>query len=376
MPSFDQRIRAHVFARPGQRGLIERLAPQQTAQARLAGERQVGSTQHFVVFTDGTPDGDASAQAVLQNAEADFAAIAAWFGGLQLPPGQEGDDQTVVRTALPIQVAMDSQAGGAYHYSCAGTDVYIEPVPAVASGLVVAEVVELFQAAQNLGWDCGQTNGEGLSRVLAFERSPQLSQDFVNTEQYWWSNGHADYVNDNSATDQDEAGNGCGTLFLLYLHSQLNYTWEQVVAAAGPTLGATYQQLTGVDPQTGFQDFVLRVATLDDGSGQLNLPSSGNPFPISQQAPSAPTSPATPATSGTTGAAGGTSDAGVGGPSGPASAAGPDVTAAAAAWPSGSDATSSTTSAPTSSGPDWRGVVLAIVGLIIVLALAYLLLRR
>jgi hypothetical protein len=366
MPSFDQGIRAHIFARPGQRGLVERLAPQQSAQTRLAGQQEVGSTQHFVVFTDGTADGNASAQAVLQNAEADFAAIAAWFGGLQLPPGQEGDDQTVVRTALPIQVAMDSQAGGAYHYSCAGTDVYIEPVPAVASGLVVAEVVEIFEAAQNQGWDCGQTNGEGLSRVLAFERSPQLSQDFVNTEQYWWSNGHADYVNDNSGTDQDEAGNGCGTLFLFYLHSQLNYTWEQVVAAAGPTLGATYQQLTGVDPQTGFQDFVLRLSTLDNGSGQLNLPSSGNPFPINQQAPSAPTSPSSTGTTATSGTPGGMAGPSAGDPSG--------TTGAVGAW--GSSAEPSTMSTPATSGPGWRGIVLAIVGLIIVLAIAYYLLKR
>jgi hypothetical protein len=346
MPPVNDEIHAHILARPGRNGreLAQQLAPQQSAQARLAGEQEAGRTANFVVFTDGTADGNASAQAVLQTAEQDLAAIQAWFGGLQLPPGQEGDDQTTVRTALPFQVAMDAQAGGAYHYSCAGTDLYIEPAAAVANGLVAAEVVEVFEAAQGRGWDCGHTNGEGLSRVLAFERSPTLGQDFVNTEQFWWSNGHADYVNDNSATDQDEAGNGCATLFLFYLHSQLSYTWEQIVAAAGATLGATYQQLTGVDPRSGFQDFVLRLATLDNGSGQLSLPTSGDPFPISQQAPSAPTAPA-------------------GGPG-----------AAAAPANSGVGATSSSSSP--SAGPGMRGIGMGILALIIVIAIVYYILNH
>jgi hypothetical protein len=143
-------------------------------------------------------------------------------------------------------------------------------------------VVEVFEAAQGHGWDCGQTNGEGLSRVLAFERYPAVTAQFTDTEQYWWSNGASDYVTDNSATDQDEAGNGCGTLFLYYLHAQLGYIWQQIVAAGAASLGATYQQLTGKDPTAGFQDFLARLATLDTGSGTLNVPASGNPFPITQ----------------------------------------------------------------------------------------------
>ena len=340
----DESIRAHVFARPGLGPeLGQRLLPLQPAAARLAGQQEVGRTDHFIIFTDGTPDGNASAQAVLQSAEADFGAIQAWFGGLQLPPGQEGDDQTTVRTALPMQVAMDSQAGGAYHYACDGTDIFIEPVPAVAGGLLVAEVVEVFEAAQAGGWDCGRTNGEGLSRVLAFERYPALAQDFLDTEQYWWSHGHADYVNTNDAGDTDEASNGCATLFLFYLHSQLNYTWDQIVATAGPTLGATYQRLTGVDPQSGFQDFVLRLQTLDNGSGQLTLPPSGNPFPLNQQAPQS---------------SGASSDAAAPGdatpPSQPASAGAPQ-------WPT-------TPTRPTTTA---RGTIMAIIGLIIVIAVAY-----
>lgn len=275
-------MRPHIFAwRMHGAEMAARLSTAASAQL-AANETVVGQTAHYIVYTDGSSNGNATAQSVLQNAEADFVAIQAWFSGLTLPAGQNGDDQTTIRTAQPMEVVIDQNAGGAYHYSCDATDLYIEPAGALGPGLVVAEAVEVFEAAQGAGWDCGQTNGEGLSRVLAGERYPALGQDFVPTIQVWWQGGQQDYVNDNSATDQNDAGNGCGTLFLFYLHSQLNYSWQQIVAAGAATLGATYQQLTGQDSQAGFSGFVALVGTLDDGSGQLNLPASGNPFPIAQ----------------------------------------------------------------------------------------------
>jgi hypothetical protein len=267
--------RAHVLAtRP--RGSTLTLAQ---SRKQLSGETQAGQTAHFIVYTDNTSNGNASAQNVLATCEADWAAVQNWFGGINLPPGQDGDDQTTPRTAMPIYVVMDPNAGGAYHYSCSATDIYIEPTPEMASGLMVAELVEVFEAAINNGWSCGQTNGEGLSRVLAVERNSALAAVTISTYNDWWNNGHGDYVNDNSATDQDSASNGCATLFLYYLHSQLNFTWQQIVAAGAPTLGGTYQKLTGQNPQQGFQDFLGRLATLDNGSG-LTVPGSGNPFPI------------------------------------------------------------------------------------------------
>src|SRR5579863_8840313 len=173
------------------------------------GQTEAGRTNSVIVYTDGTPQGDATAQAILQTADADYAATQAAFGGISLPPGQEGDDQTVPRTALPVQVLMDPQAGGAYHFGCNATDIYVEPDPQLANGFFVAELVEIFESAINNGWDCGQTNGEGLSRVLAGERNPNLGSLFVQTEQAWWADGQVDYVNDNSADDTNQDANGC-----------------------------------------------------------------------------------------------------------------------------------------------------------------------
>ena len=251
----------------------------QTAGATFRGETEVGRTPDMVVYSDGSADGNASAQAVLQSAEADFKAVQEWFGGLTLPAGQDGDDQNTPRTATPVQVLVDAQAGGAYHFGCDATDIYIQPDPSLANGFMVAELVEIFEAAANKGWACGNTNGEGLSRVLAGERNANLAPDFAQTIQAWWSAGHADYVNNNSATDQDENSNGCATLFLYYLHSQLGADWTKIVSTGGSTLGETYQRLTGKSGAEGFNDFVSRVATLEQG-GQLALPANSNPFPI------------------------------------------------------------------------------------------------
>src|SRR5207244_1319792 len=82
---------------------------------------------------------------------------------------------------------------GAYHLSCAGTDVHVLSDSALAPGFLTAEIVEVFEAALNNGWDCGVTNGESLSRVLAFDRHPEIAGDFNQTEQDWWASGHPDH---------------------------------------------------------------------------------------------------------------------------------------------------------------------------------------
>jgi len=115
---------------------------------------------------------------------------------------------------------------------------------------------------------------------MAFEQHPDLAPDFTQTEQAWWAAGHRDYVNDNGADDRDQEASGCGDLFLYYLHTQLTFSWGDIVAAGGSSLGATYQTLTGYDPQQGFADFIAALQTIDQ-QGQLALPESGNPFPIS-----------------------------------------------------------------------------------------------
>jgi phosphatidylserine/phosphatidylglycerophosphate/cardiolipin synthase-like enzyme len=278
-PMTEQEIRAHVLRLCTRAGLEPSELTFTRARGTFRGEAEAGRTAHFIVYSDGSAAGNASAQAVLASAETDYATVRDWFGGVNLPAGHDGDDQKTPRTAQPLQVLMDPQAGGAYHFGCDATDLYVEPAPQLAEGFMVAELVEVFEAAINNGWDCGHANGEALSRALAADRSPQLVADLLQTEQDWWANGHADYISTNTATDQDELSNGCGTLFLNYVHSQLGFSWKQIATTGGRALADTYQRLTGRTGAEGFSDFVARLATLDQG-GRLNLPASGNPFPL------------------------------------------------------------------------------------------------
>src|SRR2546425_9892050 len=263
---FGSKAHAAVFCPPGLRRPAGGAEAHRRRHPAATGQTKAGQTQNFIVFSDGTADGDGAAQAMLDKAEADYAATQIWFGGLT-PPG------------LPFYVYADPNAGGAYHLSCAGTDVHVLSDAIIAPGFLTAEIVEVFEAAINNGWDCAVTNGESLSRVLAFNRHPEIAGDFNQTEQDWWASGHPDHVNDNSAGDTDQLAAGCGDLFLYYLHSQLTFDWPAICSAGGRTLGACYRALTGYDPAQGFSDFITALKTIDQ-SGTLPLPPSGNPFPV------------------------------------------------------------------------------------------------
>jgi hypothetical protein len=255
-----------VFEPPGRpidRAVLDRHRAKHVV---TPGEKLSGKTANFTIFSDGSPDGDAAAAALLRAAEADLNAVQQWFPGVALP-------------RLPFNVHTDPQAGGAYHFGCGGTEIYVQNDPQLAPGYLVAEVVEVFEDTLNNGWDCGRTNGEALSRVLAFERYPPLAPDFAPTEQDWWANGHPDFVNDNSSDDRNQIANGCGDLFLYYLHSQLSNGWADILKAGGASLGATYHALAGYDGGQGFADFIAGLSRIARG-GALVLPPSGNPYPL------------------------------------------------------------------------------------------------
>src|SRR5579864_4743171 len=159
--------RPHVFAKP--HGLApERPAP--AAAGRVGFDYPAtlrGNTAHFNVYYDPGlgANGPIIADAVLASCEWEYSMLQGYFDGLS-PPG------------LPFNIIIAPGIGGAYHYGCAGTDLYCDgdtsAVPDVnhTRMLVVAEEVEVFSAAQGRGWDCGASNGEGLSRVLATQLYP------------------------------------------------------------------------------------------------------------------------------------------------------------------------------------------------------------
>ena len=227
-----------------------------------------GRTSNFAVYVDpllGT-DGKRDADDVLARCEADYATVSSYFNGL---------------SAGPFRVVLFSNPNGAYHLTCSATNLFCDARVNPADGnyaefLNVAEVVEVFEVMQSMGWACGMSNGEGLSRVLAADAYPNELQGFA-TASSWLDSGRPDYVDRNSPTDTDPVANGCSVLFLNWLRFQLKYSWQQIVTAAEPTLGRTYSKLTGQDD--GFKQFnALMTAQFPIGLPvQLE---NDNPFPI------------------------------------------------------------------------------------------------
>jgi len=186
-----------------------------------------GSTKHFHVFYAErlVPSGASVARGVLKNCERDYQTLAEICM-------QQGPLQFNIVIA-PLSEQMDG-TGGAYHHSCLATDLYCDvqltPTidPDVTNALMIAEEVEVFQAAQGRGWDCGASNGEGLSRVLAEELYLNVLENLgYSSAASWLNSRRPNLVGRTLPTDRSAAGNGCAVLFLHYLHFQLRFSYDK-----------------------------------------------------------------------------------------------------------------------------------------------------
>ena len=227
-----------------------------------------GETQHFAVYVDPSlgADGKEDSQGVLAKCETDYATVSGYFNG---------------QSAGPFAVILFSNPNGAYHMTCAATDLFCDAATNPANGdfsefLNVAEFVEVFEAVQGQGWDCGKSNGEGLSRVLAANAYPRQLDGFA-TAAAWLDSQRHDYVDRNFNGDTNAVANGCSVLFLNWLRFQLNFSWPQIVGGAAPTLGRTYTKLTG--KSGGFKQFSA-LLNAHFPKGRRSGLATDNPFPL------------------------------------------------------------------------------------------------
>ena len=236
-----------------------------------------GSTTHCVVYYETTlgKEGSTIAKAVMEKCEADFAKLAGFFGGIRLPK-----PLNVIVAALERS---GDGSGGAYHHTCLAEDLYcdIKIHPTMDTDftnfLVVAEAVEVFEAVQSAGWECGGGNGEGLSRVLATELYPKELGGYTTAAHWLDTSNRPDYVNQNNPTDRDPVTNGCAVLFLNYMHTQLNIGWDKIVQAGGSDLGQTYAHLgLGNDGFIKFRQLMDARFHIGKASGVMT----DNPFPL------------------------------------------------------------------------------------------------
>lgn len=166
----------------------------------------------------------------------------------------------------------------------------------LSTALFAAEIIESFQTLTHKA-NPGKTDGEAVSRVVAFKLAPEIAlvPGFNSgVTQQWWQDGHPDYVNDNSQSDQSTDGNAAGVMFLLFLTDYLGLPMDQIIQAMpatdGAPLGNTYTSLLQTQPQLSSQAgkdgtaaFQAMISLLQQNTqtanGTLALPADGNPFP-------------------------------------------------------------------------------------------------
>jgi len=252
-----------VLVEPG--GAIPRLPfPPPPAVYTLAGR-----TVNFDVAYDNTlrSEGQALADAILGRCEQDLSQLRSFFGGV---------------SAGRFTVLIDPGTFGAYHASCAATEIHCAAYGGMDGDLenflTCAEVDEVLMAVQAKGWNCGASAGEGLSRVLATELHPASLGRFASAS-HWLNSPRPDWVSNTEGTDRDYISIGCATLFINYLRHQLHFSLAQIVQAGGTTLQQTYQRLTG--STDAFGPFATLLEARFPPGITVNLPND-NPFPLAE----------------------------------------------------------------------------------------------
>lgn len=256
-----------------------------------------GQTAHYKIRYDNSlsqVDGLDRAIGLMSKCEQDFALMKQWFGGM--------DVKFAYR--LPVHIANGSN-GGAWSDPPDAAFIFGAPSPTITLKLngapldslrylLVSEVTEMFMASQDKGWyestsffsgaDEG-SKGEGLSRFLGvqFQRANGLGSvppmGFAITSLWLNSPARQDFVNVNPDDHNADAVNGCTTLFLYYLHDQLGFGTDKIIAAGAANLAGVHQHLTGqADGWTPF----INIVNSHYPPGLTYNPSGDSIFPVAE----------------------------------------------------------------------------------------------
>jgi hypothetical protein len=184
---------------------------------------------------------------------------------------------------------------GAWHPDpCSNTNIFIganssrlpdgSPDYLFLRAMVLSEIIEVL--GDGFGWNCGWSNGEGLSRALSDFLVPcQRPANFLSAK-VWLAppSTREDYVSKSFQGDDDHPGDrdypsiGCSVLFLNWMRFQRGLSWEDIARNGANTLGQTYQALVN-DGTNGFAEF---TALLNQSASivRSKASTSDNVFPI------------------------------------------------------------------------------------------------
>jgi hypothetical protein len=236
--------------------------PRQTAHFRVSVDPGLGSK------------GTQVADSLLKTCEQDFATLQGYFGG-------------ITPKSLPFHLIVTAGSDGASHATCLATGLSIGahsgPLAFMRS-LVIAEEDEVFEANFGHGWNCGSSNGEGLSRVLANDMVPGVEPAGFLSAPVWLDDSsdvdgvyREDWVTRTDPTDVNYFSIGCSVLFLNWMRFQLDYSWAKIIGAGAPTLAQTYKNLTGKnDGWTTFKALMDKTYA----PGKPSRLQTDNPFPL------------------------------------------------------------------------------------------------
>ena len=222
---------------------------------------------------------------LMTNCDADFALMQSWFPGVSVP------------FSLPMEVDVNNSTSGGASW---GPPIQLDDATDDANYLrmlLIAEVSEMFMDGQDKGWFPGDTtpggdegsNGEGLSRFLA-EQFLILSGVGLSLFPSWgWT--ASSWLTSTSPTQPDWINNvdpdgdtnyveiGCNILFLYYLFVNLNFSIDQIIAAAASNPAGVYNNLTG-DTGNPFPFFQTLVNAYPGPGGLTTGTNLDNPFPV------------------------------------------------------------------------------------------------
>jgi hypothetical protein len=256
-----------------------------------------GKTAHYAVSYDEglpNPNGYDLAVDLMNFLEGDLSLIISWFIGVNS------------QFSFPINVQITANYGGAtwtldpdVGFSLPFPQFGFNPIVVLSPGnnpttgllryLVVSEVTEMYMASQGQGWFVSGANegsmGESLSRFLAsqFLKIKGVSTSiFSGFDVVWrWINGILlDYIDSAPDDIQPDAITGCGTCFLFFLHDQLGFSIQQIIAAEGWTLTLIYLSLTG--RSDAWQSFSKLVQDHYPPSSDYYYPPLDNVFPVGE----------------------------------------------------------------------------------------------